>query len=404
MDEHVGDLVRRPVPVHRRVHDRVVPVQDLLLRLPVPAPRVVGERVVEVGVRAERAEEGRLVVRAAAHPAVAQPCPRGDRLLVRDQVLGAVRRGVEPVGVALAAAVVGGRGEHVPVLGVVQRVVEPRRHPHRVAERRVLGHVLDPLAVEVDLPVVAQALDVFRTGQWPGLLGHWVTALVWWHGSVLAVEDRHGSAPRITPAPEPGHPCECGVRGPHALGPSPVDGGWAGNPHAGRCTGDRAGGRSTGTTADAARVSRDTCSCSFRTHCLEDILATTIPAREDIVRKASELIPLLRKHASWTEENRRVHDETIEALADAGVFKLRRPKHYGGYEADTPHAVRGRRQHSAGLRLHLVGGVGVLDPDLDGLPVPGRGAGRGVLDAGRPGVRHAEPLARWPSRSTAASW
>ncbi len=63
-------------------------------------------------------------------------------------------------------------------------------------------------------------------------------------------------------------------------------------------------------------------------------MATTIPAREDIVRKASELIPLLRKHASWTEENRRVHDETIEALADAGVFKLRRPKHYGGYEAD----------------------------------------------------------------------
>jgi len=63
-------------------------------------------------------------------------------------------------------------------------------------------------------------------------------------------------------------------------------------------------------------------------------LATTIPPREELVRKASELIPLLRKHASWAEENRRVHDETIEALADAGVFKLRRPKHYGGYEVD----------------------------------------------------------------------
>jgi alkylation response protein AidB-like acyl-CoA dehydrogenase len=68
---------------------------------------------------------------------------------------------------------------------------------------------------------------------------------------------------------------------------------------------------------------------------LEDTLATTIPPREDIVRKATELIPLLRKHASWAEENRRLHDETIEALADAGVFKLRRPKHFGGYEADT---------------------------------------------------------------------
>lgn len=64
-------------------------------------------------------------------------------------------------------------------------------------------------------------------------------------------------------------------------------------------------------------------------------MATTIPAREQIVREASDLIPLLRKHALWAEENRRLHDETIEALADAGVFKLRRPRHYGGYEVDS---------------------------------------------------------------------
>jgi alkylation response protein AidB-like acyl-CoA dehydrogenase len=53
------------------------------------------------------------------------------------------------------------------------------------------------------------------------------------------------------------------------------------------------------------------------------------------VRQASDLIPLLRKHSSWVEENRRLHDETIEALGDAGVFKLRTPKHFGGYEVDT---------------------------------------------------------------------
>jgi len=64
-------------------------------------------------------------------------------------------------------------------------------------------------------------------------------------------------------------------------------------------------------------------------------LATTIPSRDEIVRKASDLIPLLRKHASWAEENRTLHPESIEALADAGVFKLRRPKHFGGYEADS---------------------------------------------------------------------
>jgi alkylation response protein AidB-like acyl-CoA dehydrogenase len=73
---------------------------------------------------------------------------------------------------------------------------------------------------------------------------------------------------------------------------------------------------------------------SLDNECMEEILATTIPTREQIVGKASDLLPLLRKHAPWVEENRRLHDESIEALADAGVFKLRTPKHYGGYEVD----------------------------------------------------------------------
>jgi alkylation response protein AidB-like acyl-CoA dehydrogenase len=62
---------------------------------------------------------------------------------------------------------------------------------------------------------------------------------------------------------------------------------------------------------------------------------TTTSSDQEVVRKASELIPLLRKHAPWVEKNRRLHDEVIEGLADAGVFKLRRPKQYGGYEVDT---------------------------------------------------------------------
>ena len=72
MDEHVGDLLRWPAPVDGRVDDGVVPVQNLLLRLGAPAPRVVRERFLEVSVRAEGAEKRRLVVGAAAHPAVAE--------------------------------------------------------------------------------------------------------------------------------------------------------------------------------------------------------------------------------------------------------------------------------------------------------------------------------------------
>ncbi|HWF82430.1 MAG TPA: acyl-CoA dehydrogenase family protein [Streptosporangiaceae bacterium] len=62
---------------------------------------------------------------------------------------------------------------------------------------------------------------------------------------------------------------------------------------------------------------------------------TDVPAREQLVKRASDLVPLLKKHAAWSEENRRIHEESIEALADAGIFRMRIPARYGGYESDT---------------------------------------------------------------------
>jgi len=59
------------------------------------------------------------------------------------------------------------------------------------------------------------------------------------------------------------------------------------------------------------------------------------PSREKLVGSASELVPLLQANALWTEENRRLREESIEALADAGLFKMRVPKRYGGYEVDS---------------------------------------------------------------------
>jgi alkylation response protein AidB-like acyl-CoA dehydrogenase len=65
------------------------------------------------------------------------------------------------------------------------------------------------------------------------------------------------------------------------------------------------------------------------------LTAVNVPTREELVHRASELVPVLRKNVAWSEENRRLHDESIEALAEAGIFKLRAPVRYGGYEADT---------------------------------------------------------------------
>ncbi|MFF8867325.1 acyl-CoA dehydrogenase family protein [Streptomyces sp. NPDC015139] len=65
------------------------------------------------------------------------------------------------------------------------------------------------------------------------------------------------------------------------------------------------------------------------------LAATDVPTREQIVRRVSELVPQLRGNAAWAEENRRVHDDSIQALADAGVFRLRTPARFGGFESDT---------------------------------------------------------------------
>nr|WP_174567372.1 acyl-CoA dehydrogenase family protein [Actinomadura kijaniata] len=65
------------------------------------------------------------------------------------------------------------------------------------------------------------------------------------------------------------------------------------------------------------------------------VSTTQVPTREQLVSRAARVAPTLRAHAAWSEKNRRLHDETIEALADAGVFRLRAPARYGGYECDT---------------------------------------------------------------------
>jgi len=58
------------------------------------------------------------------------------------------------------------------------------------------------------------------------------------------------------------------------------------------------------------------------------------PPKEELVRRAAELVPLLREKALWMDENRRIHDDVIEAITGAGLLKMRVPVRYGGYESD----------------------------------------------------------------------
>jgi alkylation response protein AidB-like acyl-CoA dehydrogenase len=63
-------------------------------------------------------------------------------------------------------------------------------------------------------------------------------------------------------------------------------------------------------------------------------LTGAVPARDELVRRVAELVPVLRANSEWSEQNRALPEESLTALADAGVFKMRVPKRYGGYESD----------------------------------------------------------------------
>lgn len=60
----------------------------------------------------------------------------------------------------------------------------------------------------------------------------------------------------------------------------------------------------------------------------------TVPTRTELVSAAAGLVPLLRERAAETEEARRVPAATIDALAEAGLFRMRVSRRYGGYECD----------------------------------------------------------------------
>jgi alkylation response protein AidB-like acyl-CoA dehydrogenase len=68
-------------------------------------------------------------------------------------------------------------------------------------------------------------------------------------------------------------------------------------------------------------------------------MTTKAPTRAELVGRATDLVDVIRKHAEWQDENRVLHDDVLQGLRDAGLLRLRVPKRYGGYEADTRTAV-----------------------------------------------------------------
>jgi alkylation response protein AidB-like acyl-CoA dehydrogenase len=68
---------------------------------------------------------------------------------------------------------------------------------------------------------------------------------------------------------------------------------------------------------------------------IANVRGAAVPTVEELVARARELKPLLSKNGPLGETNRRVVEESIEAVAKAGFFKVCTPKRYGGWEMDT---------------------------------------------------------------------
>src|SRR5262249_1956607 len=56
------------------------------------------------------------------------------------------------------------------------------------------------------------------------------------------------------------------------------------------------------------------------------------PTGDELLARARALVPRLRERAERCERERRVPEESIRELKDAGLFRILQPRAYGGYE------------------------------------------------------------------------
>jgi 3-hydroxy-9,10-secoandrosta-1,3,5(10)-triene-9,17-dione monooxygenase len=60
--------------------------------------------------------------------------------------------------------------------------------------------------------------------------------------------------------------------------------------------------------------------------------AATRPSREELLRRAQALVPVLQARAATAEEMRRCPDETIQDYLDHELLRISQPARYGGFE------------------------------------------------------------------------
>lgn len=84
-----------------------------------------------------------------------------------------------------------------------------------------------------------------------------------------------------------------------------------------------------------------------------------VPEPDELIERAHSLVEPIASHVPYHQEHRRLHPEVLELLHQAGVFRVLRPKRWGGYEMHP--AVAAEVQFALAKADHSVGWVfGVL--------------------------------------------
>jgi len=63
------------------------------------------------------------------------------------------------------------------------------------------------------------------------------------------------------------------------------------------------------------------------------VTSEQVPTREELVERAAAVRPVLERNADEAEATRRIPQENIDVLRDAGLLKVTVPRRFGGYEA-----------------------------------------------------------------------
>ena len=107
---------------------------------------------------------------------------------------------------------------------------------------------------------------------------------------------------------------------------------------------------------------------------------------DELLARASALLPALKERAPRTEELRRVPEETVKDLLDSGLYRIGVPKRFGGLDVDYGLALDVAAEPWAGMSFHRVVLLPLGCPRLSGWPLAARGTRGSIRGRSQPAL------------------